>query len=148
MVVAGLVGLPAATSFADPSVGHPDCKQNDARLSSLLRFFRDMKCPIGHLAPAFLGEADAHRLDWRLLPSLSFVESGGGKSYKGNNIFGWKNGDHSFATMREGIHFVAGKLSSARLYRGKELREKLLTYNTDPEYADTVQFVMAEIGAR
>ena len=147
MMVAGLVGIPAGVSQADQSVSHPDCMQNDPRLRSLVRFLSEAKSPILHLAPAFIGEADAHRLDWRLLPSLSFIESGGGKSARGNNVFGWANGNHSFSTVREGIHFVAGRLAFSRFYRGKDLDGKLKTYNATPGYSDNVKQVMRQISS-
>ena len=46
---------------------------------SLRNFFDKYKCPITNLAGAFIEAADRHGLDWRLLPSIVFLETGGGK---------------------------------------------------------------------
>jgi hypothetical protein len=97
------------------------------------------------MAAVFISEADLHHLDWRLLPGLSFVETGGGKTYRGNNVFGWNNGNSTFKTVREGIHVVASRLASSPYYRGKGLMDKLKTYNTDENYPTLVRGVMHQI---
>jgi hypothetical protein len=91
--------------------------------------------------------ADQHNLDWRLLPSLSLVESTGGKAYKNNNIFGWNNGDTKFRSVREGIFVVASRLKRARQYRGKGLDAKLHTYNPAADYPAKVKSAMRRISA-
>src|SRR5437763_8630159 len=57
-------------------------EQDDSRLYALQRFFNASQCPLASLSMSFLREADTNGLDWRLLPSLSFVESGGGKAFR------------------------------------------------------------------
>ena len=89
--------------------------------------------------------ADDNHLDWRLLPSISVIESGGGKAYKNNNIFGWANGDHLFPTLRSAINEVAFKLGKSSLYRGKDVEAKLHLYNPDEAYAGNVEAVMNQI---
>ncbi len=145
MMMAGLVSLPAAISHADSKTEVHECKSSDARFLQLKKFFHGRKCPIEHLSAAFIREADVHHLDWRLLPSLSMVESGGGRSFRGNNVFGWNNGNSKFGSVREGIHFVAGKLANSRYYRNKTVSEKLQAYNPNDGYADSVQLVMRQI---
>lgn len=142
MLVAGFVGLPAVTSHADQKVTVPECRQDDPRFLSLRRFFHNSKSPVEHLSAAFISEADIHHLDWRLLPGLSMVESGGGRAYRGNNVFGWNNGNSSFASVREGIHVVASRLAYSNFYRGKGVTQKLLTYNPNEGYSDSVKVMM------
>ena len=118
----------------------------DPRLAHLERFFAARKCPVRGLAKEFLAAADNNHLDWRLLPSLSLIESSGGKVYRNNNIFGWANGDKRFPSVQAGIHIVAGALANSRHYRGKSLDQKLTTYNRRPLYLKRVKTVMAQIG--
>jgi hypothetical protein len=145
MMAAGFFAVPAAVSHADSSVPSGECREDDPRLSSLRRFFHAANSPLERLSAVFISEADTHHLDWRLLPGLSFIETSGGKTSRGNNIFGWNNGNSSFASVREGIHVVASRLAYSRYYKGKNLVEKLQTYNRNPEYVASVQNVMRRI---
>lgn len=120
--------------------------QTDSRLILLQQFLEEKDCPIKHLAPDFIQAADTHRLDWRLLPGISFVESSGGKYKKNNNIFGWKNGEHRFPSVRHGIYVVANKFEKSKYYRNKSTDRILTTYNPRPEYRKRVKEVMNEIG--
>jgi hypothetical protein len=145
IMAAGVFALPATMSHADQSVHSNECRSDDPRLACLRRFFHAANCPLERMAAVFISEADLHHLDWRLLPGLSFVETGGGKSYRGNNVFGWNNGKSSFKTIREGIHVVASRLAYSPFYRGKGLTEKLQTYNSDENYPKMVRGVMRQI---
>jgi hypothetical protein len=147
MMAAGIFALPATTSHADQSIHSNECRTDDPRLACLRRFFHAANCPLERMAAVFISEADRHHLDWRLLPGLSFVETGGGKSYRGNNVFGWNNGNRSFKTISEGIHVVASSLAYSRYYRGKGLMDKLRTYNSDENYPQLVRGVMRQISA-
>jgi hypothetical protein len=145
MMAAGFFVIPAAVSHADQSVHSNDCRQDDPRLASLRRFFHAAHSPLERMASVFISEADIHHLDWRLLPGLSFVETSGGKTSRGNNVFGWNNGNSAFRSVREGIHVVASRLAYSPYYRGKSVVEKLQTYNRNPEYVASVQNVMRRI---
>ena len=57
----------------------PDYRR-DPRLKSLRSFFDKANCPAWKYSAVFLEAADTYDLDWRLLPSISYVESTGGKS--------------------------------------------------------------------
>jgi hypothetical protein len=92
--------------------------------------------------------ADRHQLDWRLLPSIALVESGGGKVAPNNNVFGWNSARHKFPSIQAGIHSVAERLANAPHYRGKSLEDKLKTYNPRPEYRLTVQRVMNQLATQ
>ena len=147
MMAAGIFVVPATMSLADQSVHSKECRADDPRLAMLKRFFHAVNSPLERLASVFIREADEHELDWRLLPSLSFVESTGGKSPRGNNIFGWNNGNSNFPSISEGIHVVASRLANSPIYRGKGLVQKLQTYNRNPKYVACVRTAMKQISA-
>ncbi len=120
--------------------------RNDPRRASLEKFFGDRDCPARNLAEDFLVASDRHGLDWRLLPSIAFVESTGGKAYRNNNIMGWGSARRSFTSVRAGIHHVAEQLENSSCYKNKGLESLLQTYNPLPAYTSTVTRVMGLIG--
>jgi hypothetical protein len=73
------------------------------------------------------------------------IESSGGKAYKNNNIFGWRNGDEVFPTIRAGLNHVAYKLGRSPLYRSRNSLAKLRLYNPNEEYPGNVMAVMNRI---
>jgi hypothetical protein len=143
VLMAGVLGAAAATGYADhdPAAG----QKFSIRGAILQRFFQQTRCPAERYAETFIMEADAHHLDWRLLPSLAFIESGGGQRNRLNNIFGWDNGASRFVSAREAIHHVAEALAEARAYKGKDLTGKLDAYNPTPGYRRLVTAVMERI---
>src|SRR5271163_4510892 len=118
LLVAGLLAAPATVSVQQYKAS-PAVKQNDPRLSRLQKFFGQRDCPLREAAADFLIAADRNELDWRLLPSISMIESSGGKDYRNNNVFGWDSCRESFTSVREGIHFVAAQLANSKLYKDK-----------------------------
>ena len=80
LLVAGLLAAPATVSVQQYQES-PAVKQNDPRLSKLQKYFGDRDCPLRDSAKDFLIAADQNELDWRLLPSISIIESSGGKDY-------------------------------------------------------------------
>ena len=143
LVFAGMVSLPAPVS-KEPTQTAPDYR-NDARLKSLQKFFGKANCPAERYSQVFLEAADAYDLDWRLLPSISFVESTGGKAARNNNFFGWDSGRAAFASPAAGIQTVGYRLAHSDLYRDKDVDQILATYNPDSEYAERVKLVMRQI---
>lgn len=152
MVLLGLFALPFSTRFesvADarptPPVKPPQPSSPDARAVRLKNFLSRLHCPVTYLAEDFVHAADEYQLDWRLLPSISVIESGGGKAYRNNNIFGWDQGNQAFPTIRAGLNEVAFKLGRSPLYRNRDSAGKLRLYNPDESYASTVLTVMNRI---
>jgi hypothetical protein len=145
VVFAGMVYLPQRVS---PQQWHrttaPDYR-DDPRLESLRRFFQKGDCPAQAYSQAFLEAADVYELDWRLLPSISFVESTGGKAAPNNNMFGWDSGRAQFDSPTAGIHKVGYQLAHSDLYRNKNVDGILATYNPNVEYAVKVKQVMRHI---
>ncbi len=141
LLFACLLASPAIVSSKQYYAG-VTVDQNDPRLHRLKQFFAERDCPLRDAAADFLVAADQNALDWRLLPSISIIESSGGKDYRNNNVFGWDSCRESFSSVREGIHFVANKLAKSERYKNKSLDRKLLTYNPNPEYPMKVKAVM------
>jgi len=143
VALAGVVCMPATVS---PFECHrpPEARQN-GRFEAVRGFFEKAGCPATEYSQTFIEAADGYGLDWRLLPSISFVESTGGKAAPYNNIFGWDNGRSRFASPKSAIWGVAYQLSRSALYRDKSLNELLAIYNPDPQYAAKVKGVMRQI---
>jgi hypothetical protein len=139
-MAAGLLMVPET---ADPVAAEV---MVDPRLVRLREFLAEKDSPVEYLAADFIEAADHNDLDWRLLPSISMVESSGGKYLKRNNIFGWGNCEVGFRSVREGIHTVAQRLAESPYYRGKTLDGKLRVYNARAEYAAVVKRFMRQIG--
>ncbi len=144
MFVVGMVAVPVALPPHQAPAAAPDYR-NDPRLETLRSFFRNSDCPAEQYASAFLEAADHNELDWRLLPSLSYIESTGGKAAPYNNLFGWDSGRAHFPSPIAGIHAVGYRLSHSDLYRDKELDKLLATYNPSVEYGRKVKSVMRRI---
>jgi flagellum-specific peptidoglycan hydrolase FlgJ len=151
-MAASLLAAPVSMQFERPANAHPvrkpaeqPEKSEDPRTARLREFFCALRCPVKELAEDFVQAADDNHLDWRLLPSISVIESGGGKAFKNNNLFGWNNGEAPFITVRTGIHEVAFQLGKSARYRNQDVGGKLRFYNPDPEYAGKVVGVMQMI---
>lgn len=145
LLAASLMAVPCAMSLKQYTPS-PKVASTDPRLQRLERFFGERDCPLQTAAVDFLIAADQNHLDWRLLPSISMIESSGGKAFTNNNVFGWNSNRDGFPSVRAGIHYVASQLAKSKLYRGKNLEGKLQTYNPLPEYVGRVKAVMRTLG--
>jgi len=147
VLFAGVVAMPVDFSLKQVRYVPKPEYRSDPRLASLERFFRRASCPAVKYARAFVEAADRYDLDWRLLPSISYVESSGGKSALNNNLFGWDSGRARFVSPAAGIHEVGYQLTHSPLYRHKDTDGILATYNSSADYAAKVKFVMRIIAA-
>jgi len=146
-VLAGVVCSPAPISCVQTArTSSPDFR-DDPRLSALRSFFLKADCPALHYSPIFLEAADHYGLDWRLLPSISYVESTGGKFARNNNFFGWDSGKAHFDSPVQAIHRVGYRLSHSSRYKSKNLDRLLARYNPGADYAGKVKAVMRRIAA-
>jgi hypothetical protein len=143
----------AAGLLASSAVAHTDpiraeaISRKDPRWILVKQFFLDNGAPAHIYVDDFLIAADRNGLDWRLLPSLSIVESGGGREARNNNMFGWDNCRVHFQTVKDGIYRVASFLKNSSLYRKKTSVDEILwTYNPRKEYAKKVRALMARLG--
>jgi hypothetical protein len=144
MFVMGLVTSPVVLSPRQAPAPVPDYR-HDPRLETLRAFFHNADCPAELYSAAFLEAADYNELDWRLLPSLSYVETTGGKSARNNNLFGWDSGRAQFPSPVASIHAVGYRLAHSVLYKDKKLDKLLATYNPNLEYRRKVKSVMRRI---
>jgi hypothetical protein len=143
---AGVVFLPVPGIHTHPTPLTVESRNNcDPRLHCLRTFFERRDCPAARLSRVFLEASDANNLDWRLLPSISFVESTGGKSAPNNNLFGWDSGRAEFSSAVACIRSVAHSLANSVLYKDKDVDGILKTYNPDAGYARKVKSVMRRI---
>ena len=141
LVLAGAVGISRQQALPAPWRVLPD----DGRLAVLRHFFQKFDCPAEAYAEEFLSAADSYSLDWRLLPSISFIESTGGKTAQNNNMFGWNNGRTQFDSPSAGIYAVGYQLANSTVYRHKDLDRVLRIYNPRRTYAKSVKSVMQQI---
>jgi hypothetical protein len=144
LAIAGMLSTPAMLTQSELPTATTEYK-NDPRLASLRNFFQAGECPAQDFSEEFLRAADHHKLDWRLLPSISLVESGGGREARNNNLFGWDSGRAVFSSVRAGIYNVAGNLAHSRIYRDKDTDEILRLYNPNENYPGVVKSVMRRI---
>jgi len=145
VVFAGLLVTPLAQTPLMLQATEP-VKTSDPRLQMLRQFLEENGAPVAKHAEVFLKAADDYDLDWRLLPSISIIESSGGKHCKRNNVFGWGNGEEAFPSVRAGIYAVAERLANSKFYKNKDVEHILRTYNADSEYPARVKRVMRNIG--
>jgi hypothetical protein len=145
LVVIGVASIPVPMSPRTVPTSLKQEYRSDRRLIPLQHFFVQAECPAAEYAVEFLMVADEFALDWRLLPSLSFVESTGGKASPYNNLFGWDSGRAHFASPSAAIRTVGSYLATSALYRSKSLDEILATYNPNRDYPQRVKSVMRRI---
>jgi hypothetical protein len=143
VMFAGLLATPVLPHTLDNTQVKDTAK--DPRPGLLKRFFEASASPAKEHVTDFILAADRNNLDWRLLPSISFVESGGGKEYKNNNILGWGSCTQKFPSVKAGIHAVANRLATSKLYKNKGVEGILRTYNSNADYPGRVKRVMYRI---
>jgi len=144
-VFAGIVSIPVAVAPQHLTADPPADYREDPRSDALKVFFEKQDCPAQNYIEEFLDVADAYDLDWRLLPSIAYIESPGGKAARNHNLFGWDSGNAQFPSPVAGIHVVGYRLTHSNLYKDKDLDGVLATYNPDAAYADRVKSVMQQI---
>ncbi len=127
-------------------------KENDIRVKILRDYLNQYFSPLSANAKDFVEYADAFNLDWRLVASISGVESTFGKFIPNNsyNAWGWGvygNNVILFSSWREGIETVSrglrenylNKIGSDNIYRiGR-------WYAASPRWAANVEFFMNKI---
>jgi hypothetical protein len=145
VVFASLLAGPAVATLEPALLAENPAFNQDPRAVRVKNFFEKNGCPLSKLASQFVREADANALDWRLLPSITFIESSGGKYYQNNNVFGWNSCRTRFTSVRAGLHLVASTLGNSTLYRDKTTDAILRTYNPSADYAYRVKSIMQQM---
>jgi ABC-type multidrug transport system fused ATPase/permease subunit len=91
---------------------------SDPRVLAMQKFLVDYHSPMYPYAEVFVDEAEETGLDWRLVASISGVESAFGNliPFRSNNAWGWRggpNGEYSnFTSWKEGISTVTQRLAT------------------------------------
>ncbi len=91
----------------------------DPRVIAMNKFLRDYHSPMSNSANTLVQEADKHGLDWRLVASISGVESAFGNITPAgsNNAWGWRgiNGNEAgwsmFGSWNEAITHITQRLA-------------------------------------
>jgi hypothetical protein len=140
---AGMIAAPALIAAGAPGCETPAVR--DERMPILRNFFAAFRSPLKEYAGEFISAADKHGLDWRLMPSLVIIETGG-RHFQNNNIFGWANGASRFPSIANTIEVVAKHLTIGSPYRGKTFEDKMKAYNPRrADYGEMVRKVMVRI---
>lgn len=123
------------------------------RAAKIDAYFSDRSMPLEGYGMKMVRAAEAHDIDWRLLPAIAIRESSGGKQMCGQNPFGWGSCKIKFSTLNEAIETLARNLggdnpNTAHYYSG-DTRAKLHRYNGTviPTYVAEVVDIMERIGA-
>lgn len=79
-------------NLKSPTISNTRFFTIDPRVLAMNKFLNDYHSPMASSAETFVVEADKHGLDWRLLASISGVESAFGNITPGetNNAWGWR----------------------------------------------------------
>lgn len=91
----------------------------DPRVLAMNKFLTDFHSPMAKYANVFVEEADKHGLDWRLVASISGVESAFGNLIpkESNNAWGWRGinsnekGWSVFSSWKEAIAHITERLA-------------------------------------
>lgn len=124
----------------------------DNRAEILRDYLVKKNSPLADSAETFIKEADKHNLDWRLIVSISGLESGFGKHIPVNSYNGWGWGiygdkslgfaswDEAIATISEGIRTkYMDKWGLTDIYSiGR-------TYAASPTWATRVSYFMNDL---
>jgi len=92
----------------------------DQRVVALENFLNKYNSPLEPYAKEFIKAADYYEIDWRLIPSITGIESTFGKyiPYNSYNAYGWNGGDYQFKSWPDSIWHVAEVLKTKYYDRG------------------------------
>lgn len=121
----------------------------DEREIKLKNFLEGHKSPLAPYAGVFIKYADEYDLDWRLVPSISGVESTFGKRIpKGSyNAYGWANGEYRFESWESSIEHVSKTLREKYYDMGANDIDKIARRYAPPSktWGRNVKFFMNKI---
>lgn len=92
----------------------------DYRVVNLRNFLEKYNSPLAEYAEEFVKYADLYKIDYRLVPAISGVESTFGKKipYDSYNAYGWANGDYKFESWPDSIATVSSVLKKNYIDHG------------------------------
>lgn len=120
--------------------------QRAKKIETYLRVNRN-NAPLADYAEKFVEVANKYGLDYRLLPAIAVMESGGGKSlFRSYNAWGY--GKYSFNSFEEGIEIVGKGLKEGYIDKGRVTPAQIAPIYCPPNatnWARSVQKFMNEI---
>ena len=136
--------LPKVTSTSDPR-NNPTF---DRKVSEVRRLLKSYNAPLAANAEDFVRAAEIYKIDYRLMPSISIVESSGGKHlFRRYNPFGW--GSKNYPSFKVAIYDVARGLGN--YYKaGRDTPEEIgRRYNpvTPTQWAGKVRKLMGKMAS-
>ena len=120
---------------------------DSTKVANIRNYLAKRNAPLADYAEEFVKAADQYDIDYRIVASISVIESGGGKNcFRPYNGWGW--GKMTFSSWEEGIWTVSKGI--AKYYsRGLNTPKLISTYYCPPTadiWAGKVQFVMDKMG--
>lgn len=123
--------------------------ESDFREEILRNYLEGHNSPLSEYSDVFISLADKYRLDWRLVPAITGVESTFGKRIPVNsyNAYGWANGSYSFQSWDESIEVVSKTLRDNYIDRGAVSIDDIAKIYAPPSetWARNVKFFMNKI---
>src|SRR4030042_1075334 len=142
----------AAQGISDPSASLKIEAQDsgfDYRVENLRIFLEKYDSPLSTYAEDFVAYADKNGLDYRLVPSITGVESTFGKRIPTNsyNAYGWANGEYSFTSWENSIALVSQTLKTSYIDKGAPTISKIARRYAPPSttWAGKVIFFVRKI---
>jgi len=127
-------------------------KGEDSRVKILESFLNKYSSPLAPFASDFVKTADNYDLDWRLVASISGVESTFGKHVPYNSYNGWGWGIYGknviyFSSWEEGIETVSRGLRENYINKWKATNTYEIgrIYAASPRWASNVNYFIEKI---
>ena len=144
----------AAELAADSSAAllKPIAKASDSRVKILKEFLEQYDSPLSPFSSNFVEIADKYDLDWKLVVSISGVESTFGREipYQSFNGWGWGiygNNTIRFSSWNQGIETVSEGLRTNYINKwgARDVYEIGRFYAASPTWAQRVNYFMRKI---
>lgn len=126
----------------------------DNRSFVLKAYLEQFNSPLAPFADSFITNADKYNLDWRLVASISGLESTYGKQIPYNSYNGWGWGIYGDNVLRfnswpEGIETISKGIRENYLKDKPESDPYFIgpTYAASPTWAVRVDFIMSQMEA-
>lgn len=129
-----------------------DLPEKDTRPEILSAYFKKYDSPLVPYAKTFVDEADKNNLDWKLVASISGVESYFGQQIPAYSYNGWGYGVYGnnvrrFSSWEDGISTVSKALRTEYMdsWGASTVYEIGSIYAADPMWANKVTHFMSDM---
>jgi hypothetical protein len=122
----------------------------DYRVLKLNNLLKKYDSPLVPYASYFINEADIHKIDWKLIPAITGVESSFGIYIPMNsfNAYGWNGGNTKFSDWITSISIVTKSLAKNYIAKGAITVDQIAPiYNpvTPGAWSTHVKYFMNEL---